>query len=273
MLNKQSNQIEIRNFTFKINPSIMPILYFTNDLSKNHFRYSEIALNLPIKYCSKNEMENFEASSYEYLSPKMRYAYLEWLGTDLSSLPTLEFAYVLFKSIDRRIYENSNVVLCINLISKLFNLVDKYTFGYYCSGAVGFVINELHKSEFVLDTILNKCNPKLIVYSRKYLSAKNMVAIASAVGFKNKRYINNYPDLFEESLSKVLIEYNGIPNFSYNLTPKQIRKLPIITLKSYYCSTKIPNILSLIALRNDIKNELQLAHKKIKPVIKIIRAT
>lgn len=268
----KKNEININGFNFQINPKIFPLLYIVDNQTQNINGRSEISLNYFIKKPEAGIIPENRASSYEYLSAEGKFSYLKWLCTDLSDLPDISYAYVFFKTLDRHIFENSMLVSSIELTQKLTKLVNKYTFNKYISGAIGYVAINLKKPELISDKLLDKCEPSLIVFLKKKLSPDDLIAIASRVGFKNKRYIKGYPNLFKKVLSQVLIDYFDTPVFEFKFSEKQLRKLPQVEIRSYFCSIKIPDILSSETLCEDIKSKLSIAHNQLKPLLKIIRS-
>lgn len=117
-----NNLIKIQGHNFLINPSIFKLLYFTDGPLQNIDPDSEepsaISCNLPINISDDFEKLGYYPS-YKGCTPTQRYNYICWLGTDLSSIPDIGFAFILLDCLERHIVNNENVDQCIDLIVKL----------------------------------------------------------------------------------------------------------------------------------------------------------
>jgi len=102
------------------------------------------------------------------------------------------------------------------------------------------------------------------------LKAEDVISLASRVGFKNRRYINLYPDLFESILEEKIKEFEDehgpiLKVFdikSFRIEPRSI--FANLSIPEEYRIVKTPQIISNPKFKSAIYSMLQNTHEIIK---------
>lgn len=177
-------------------------------------QYAEPSLiwtRLPIKENDDLVKEPMYYPAYSRLSPEERYQYLNWLK-DVTKETNLSYVFLYFYGLERHLLLG-NYDLAVDEILRLLKYHDKGTFRSYATGSLvaASVFRKradiLERAPFILDQPSN-ISLCLRMMVQKEFTAKNIIDLASYVGFSNKRYIKLKPDAFEKELQQLIDEYH-----------------------------------------------------------------
>ena len=102
------------------------------------------------------------------------------------------------------------------------------------------------------------------------LAPKDIIQLASSVGFKNRRYINNHPVQFESTLRTLLRKYYKRDEFP--LSPQLIKESPrkngclFANYSLQNRSLELPDILQHPKIHQSLHNILVETHEIIKQI-------
>lgn len=266
---------------YNINPQILPLLYFTDGQLKNISlevgEPSAISVNLPVAEGEFQKLGYYP--SYAGLTPKQRNGFLNWLSTDLTSIPDIGFAFLLLYCLERHILRNEHLEECLKIISKLQSQISSGSFDYYSSTSIGYILFVYKRLDLVKDINLDGCDIKLQILLSQKLSADQLIALATEVDFRNQYYIKEYPKLFKKALIENLkIDFDS-EYFKYKISNiSKLKKEPYMF--SNYSLRKDNNRPDLLLsdpfsdrkFCNNICVELQKAHDQVKAFLEIKRA-
>lgn len=236
---------------------------------------------LPIKENSELETKPMYYPSYSAISPIHRYQYLKWL-TDITQATNLSYVFLYYYGLERHLLVG-NFELAFDEILRLLQHHDSLSFKNYASSALITALayrkkpEYLEKAPFLLEDVDNL---SLVLRKMAGINLKpiDLIGLANAVGFRNKRYIKNHPDLFIEKLNDVLNMYqNQHGDILQSLALKTLPKEDAI----YFANLSLPDKIRTIPTPQVTKDEgfkdaiyslLQQAHDEVKIVKKQERA-
>ena len=173
---------------------------------------SLIWTKLPIKENNSLETRKIYYPSYAKLDPICRFQYLSWLR-DVIQETNLSYVFLYYYGLERHLLVG-DYDLAVDEIIRLIKAHDKGTFKSYATTALlaSSVYRKrfdiLSRAPFVLDELTN-----IGLFLRwqigKDLKAGELMRLSNKVGFKNKNYIKNKPDLFKRVLDKEIESYAG----------------------------------------------------------------
>lgn len=145
----------------------------------------------------------------------------------------------------------------------------------------------LHKDKETLSRVLEHVNEtsysSSVVLLGKYLMQMDLtideiISISSSVGFTNKRYIKEYPDLFKESLESILMDKFGKDTYPIYELNMQYPSNPImsfanISLDGDVRSPVLPDLMQSPEFSSSIKSILSTAHNGVKQSLAEMRKT
>ena len=224
--------------------------------------------------------------SYAELEPTQKWMYLNWL-VDIQSKIDIGYVFIFYYGLERHLYFN-NFEDAFKATLKLRKHHINNSFHNYSGSALIFS-SMLHKRpdlflEFYNTINLDKdpiCSSPLYILCKKNLGFGllpiEIINIASSFGFTNKRYIKNYPNIFEEELSKVLIE--NFNQAEFDLSSYLLMNCP----ETHECIAanysldqdqrfiKIPNLFEHRQLKKKASDILYTAHDNTKLRLKELR--
>lgn len=175
--------------------------------------YAEPSLiwkKLPIEQNSELVQEAMYWPSYSAFNPKARYQYLRWLQ-DITQPTNLSYVFLYFYGLERHLLVG-DYDAAVDEIARLLKHHTKKTFVQYASRSL--VVASLAKDRLdVLDRIPSLLSEEIDetlamrIMKSTTMTPDDIIDISSRVGFKNKRYIKLYPDVFRLELQKRIDEY------------------------------------------------------------------
>ncbi|WP_342304933.1 TerB N-terminal domain-containing protein [Methanolobus sp. ZRKC5] len=262
-------------------------ILFENELFRITFSFSMepslLSFKLRVKQSSSidvNESVGYYPS-YENLSSEQRWVYLNWLG-DVRKQVDIGYVFIFYYGLERHLlYSNYKDAVDVILLLRKYHKNSSFQ-GYSLSALLLAAI--LHKDEDTLERSLVSCDgdyPGNLVLIAKYLMKKDItpdeiVAMASSVGFKNKRYINQYPDMFKEVLSLKLENEFGTGTYPiYALDADFEFKDELVfanmSLPSNTRSPILPSIIDNLQFKDSIMQLLSSTHNELKEKLAQIR--
>jgi hypothetical protein len=262
-------------FSFQIKISITPTgAESTVDDGKNFYgEPSLIWTRLPVKKNSDLEERPMYYPAYSRLSPEHRYQYLSWLA-DVTRPTNLSYVFLYFYGLERHLLIG-NFDGAVKEILRLLKYHDKSSFRAYAEGSLVTASICKKRTDIFRDNTVDLgalSNRTLLV--RKYLSQKleprDIMELASQVGFQNRRYIKLHPDLFEAELEKLVVAFeyrNGslLDTISFDsLKYEESMVFGNLSLPDSVRHVKVPQLLSDERFCSVLCSLLEQAHGNLK---------
>lgn len=213
--------------------------------------------------------------TYGGLSPDQRWVYLQWL-CDIRKPVDIGYVFIFYYGLERhlvygRFQEAVNTILLLKQYHK------NNSFQSYSSNAL-IMSAIIHKDKDLLIKILDNIEDKsyhgnsllIAKYLMKLdLTAKEIISLSSRAGFKNNRYIKNYPDLFEKKISYLLssvFEKNALPfiNLETTFDLKEEIVFANISFPHEIRSPALPSITDNEVFKKSIYDIVSSAHELLK---------
>ncbi len=212
--------------------------------------------------------------SYEKLSLEQRWIYLNWLK-DIRQQVDIGYIFIYYYGLERHLlYGNYQDAADVILLLRKYHKNNSFQF-YSVSALLLAAI--LHKDEDVLKRTLATSignYPNNMFLIAKYLMKKDVtpeeiITMASSVGFKNKRYINQYPDMFKDMLfSKLKAEFGKGVYPVYNLDAEfEFKDELVFANMSLPPNTRSPSLPAIIdnpVFKDSIMQLLSSTHAELK---------
>ncbi|AKB84792.1 TerB N-terminal domain-containing protein [Methanococcoides methylutens] len=220
--------------------------------------------------------------SYESMTPGQRWVYLNWLR-DITQPVDIGYVFVFYYGLERHIiYGNFKKAADTIMLLRKYHKNNSFQ-SYSLSSLVISAI--AHKDEATLSRVIesakgeNVNNDLLIAkYILKIdLSADEIISLSNAVGFKNKRYIKNYPELFIEILNEQLInefEKSSFPFYSLDVSFGKEKSIIFanISLPENARYAPLPSIINNSEFQTAIHTLLTTTHNVVKERLKEMRS-
>jgi hypothetical protein len=247
-----------------------------NTIDESYNFYSEPSLiwtRLPVEKNDELETQKMYYPTYSGLSSRHRYQYLNWLR-DITQETNLSYVFLYYYGLERQLLIG-NYDLAVEEILRLLKYHDKGTFKNYVVNALvlgsGYRKRPdiIKKAPFILDEP-SDISLYLQCLAKDKLSAEEIIKLSNRVGFTNKRYIKEYPDLFKKELQKIIDAYqekNGdfLQGIDIEKLPKESwASMANTSIPDAVSTTKFPSILDGTSLKDTLKDLLQEAHLKVK---------
>jgi len=238
---------------------------------------SLIYTGMPVDF--KSSCNNVEKlgyyPSYEKLNPQQRFVYLKWL-CDITKPVDIGYVFIFYYGLERHLI-SGKYSDAVNAILTLRQYHKHPSFLSYSANTL-ILSAILHKEKDtlikVLDLIDDTSYCSSVVLLGKFLmqidlTIDEIINISSAVGFTNKSYIKDYPDLFKKSLGSILTKEFGKNSFPiYQLKmqyPSQhIMSFANISLDQEVRSPVLPDLMHSPEFSSAINAILTKAHNEVK---------
>lgn len=244
----------------------------------HHEEPSIIYPDLPIKECN-NPLPLSYYPSYKELSPCQRYTYLNWL-TNTSQNIDVGYVFIYYYGLERQLL-HSKFENAINIIDELRKVHENSSFLHYSSEAIIYSCFYHNRIDFFQSLEVKLSFSELFAFAKLLLTGKfygeDIINSASYVGFKNRKYIKEYPDLFMDELLKYVNTENG-SNYIL-IEESQIKESPIEKVNVFANISFDENSRS-VAIYKVFKNEkikyrlyeiLKNTHENVKITLKEMR--
>jgi len=263
------------------NPENDQKVIFENELFKVTFSFQKepslIFTGMPVDFKSNSEtVEKLGYyPSYEGLNPQQRFVYLKWL-CDITKPVDIGYVFIFYYGLERHLV-SGNYSDAVNTILTLNQYHKHPSFLSYSSNAL-IVSAILHKDKDALVKVLNLINDtsycSSVVLLAKFmmqmdLTVDELIGLSSAVGFKNKKYIKEYPDLFKKTLESILVKdfgKNSYPIYQLKMQfPSQhLMSFANVSFDPEVRSPILPDLLHSPEFSSSINAILTTTHNKLK---------
>lgn len=261
----------------------------TANVDDGHNFYGEPSLiwtQLAVEQNAELEDRPMYFPSYSGLSPAHRYQYLNWLR-DVTQKTNLSYVFLYYYGLERHMLVGKYDAAVDEILRLLKHHAKGSFVGYATTALIGASAYRkrpeiVNKAPILLQEVTNE---SLILrrLARKSLTAKDVISLASKVGYSNKRYIKLYPQLFEETLDKNISIYesrngNILTNIDTDILPKRLSTFFANTsLPNDIRAKEIPDLISSVDLSNVLRELLSSTHNEVKkmktnPTTKLIAA-
>ena len=264
--------------SIRLNISITPTgVESTIDDGKNFFgEPSLIWTKLPVKQNNDLEEQPMYYPAYSRLSPEHRYQYLKWL-TDITQPTNLSYVFLYFYGLERHLLAG-DFDGAASEIARLLRFHDKSTFRSYAQDSLITAaiyrkrLDIFEDNQAFLDGVSNEA-----LFIKAHLGWKlapeDIIALASQVGFTNRRYIKMRPALFATALENAVaaferergpvlhavpldsLEFHESIEFANLSLPDRVRHVPI------------PQLLPDERFRTLLRTLLEQAHASVKETV------
>ena len=278
-----------------IPPSILDLLWFIDGPLANYANHKEQKL-IKFKECQVKVLLSTDPSaislllpigtpltpapsigyypSYERLTPDERATYIHWLSNPEASID-IGYVFIFYYGLERYLFlREDKYEEAFNMIIHLRKYHDNSSFQNYSLDALlsaCVLWNRADLFEKLLPEINSNISIMTLACMAKFnmpLSIDNIIQMAYAVGFNNRRYIKNEPDLFRENLKGLLTENFSTPE--YPLTDSLLKDCP--QTRCLICANhslqfrnqKLPDLLQCKKFKTDLYNLLSATHEKTK---------
>lgn len=187
-----------------ISASFMGSVYVQGEKEPHDF-YSEPSLiwtHMPVEPNNELMSESHYYPTYMELSPKEKFQYLNWLR-DVSRPTNLSYVYLYFYGLERHLFLGDFE----NAVAEIKVLLSSHKIGLHAYRALALSCIARDRLDMAdeIPGIFNQISEMsviLMAQKKMPLTAGVAIGLASRCGFKNKRYIESNPDLFNEELQK-----------------------------------------------------------------------
>lgn len=293
---KKKNKTSIDKYVEKIPFEIYDLLWFADSSFKNYdvpvkennlfiisssdIEPSAIFVSLPIKEGEAGTLGYYP--KYWDISPEQRYEYLSWL-INIETPVDIGYVFLFYYGLERHILKGK-YKQAFDIILKLRKFHKNISFLSYSQEILLYACI-IYKDINLFEKFISNTNVEEIEISNLYiaclknenlgLSANEIISMANAVGFKNKRYIKNNYDIFCEKIELKLKEINNIPifkldNYNFDLSNKND-----FTMFANFANDlhnirhiNIPSMYDNKDFLRDIYNVLEYAHNETKKELK-----
>ena len=239
---------------------------------------SLISLNLPVGEIIKNPENIDYFPRYAALQPDERATYLNWLKNIDETIP-IGFVFIFYYGLERFLFtQEDKFEKAFNMILRLRRHHKNHSFQAYSYDTLLFaciyrqhweLFNELFKDKQFLSPLTLAC----MAQTGKQLFPEDILNLASAVGFKNKRYIKNEPKLFLQVLGEILHEKyasSGYPLSKISIIDCPRKSVcPVIANTSLrFMPYHVPNLLENALFKRDLLEILNSTHEKVKLLLR-----
>jgi len=265
------------------NPKSDQSISYENELFRITFSFYEvpepslISTKLPVDLrTNPNDVEELGYyPSYEGLNPQQRFVYLNWLK-DITKTVDIGYVFIFYYGLERHLISGKYA----DATDTILNLHRYHTNNSFVSYSTNALIMSaiLHKDKETLSRVLEHINDtsycSSVVLLGKYLMQMDLtideiISISSTVGFTNKRYIKEYPDLFKKSLESILMDKFGKDSYPIYELNMQFPSNPIISFANISLdrdvrSPLLPDLMHSPEFSSSIKSILTSAHNEVK---------
>jgi hypothetical protein len=223
--------------------------------------------------------------NYEGMTPDQRWTYLNWL-VDIDSPVDIGYVFVFYYGLERHLFAG----LADQAVLEILRLRARHqqpSFTQYSSNAIiaaSLVANRPDWLAAFAQTIDSTSDVSLsdVYLYAKYLngfaiSAPEVVALASRVGFSNRRYIKSEPATFESEVEKALADTYGDIGLllgGYDISRCSQSMYPLFanySLDRDRGLIKVPAFRELVDFNRDVHDLLVSAHEAVKLRLKEAR--
>lgn len=270
---------KLKNYNQKSNQST----FYENELFRITFSFYEvpepslISTKLPVDLRTnpKKVEELGYYPSYGGLNPQQRFIYLNWLK-DITKPVDIGYVFIFYYGLERHLI-SGKYADATDTILNLRQYHKNNSFHSYSANAL-IMSAILHKDKENLSRVLEHINDtsycSSLVLLGKYLMQMDLtideiISISSHVGFTNKRYIKEYPDIFKNSLESILMDKfgkNSYPIYELNMQfpSNSIMSFANISLDGDVRSPVLPDLIQSPEFSSSIKSILTTAHNDVK---------
>lgn len=219
--------------------------------------------------------------SYTGMTPDQRWIYLNWLR-DVTQPVDIGYVFVFYYGLERHlVYGNFKQAANTAILLRKYH--KNSSFQSYSLNAL--VLSAIaHKDTDTLTKLIESAkgedvdNALLIAkYVLKMdLSVPELISLSNAAGFKNKRYLKNYPDLFADVVKSQLIESFDQDSFPfYTLDTSYLSEGTIafanISFSENARYAMIPSIINNHKFKSSVHTILSNGHDIVKKQLKEMR--
>lgn len=217
--------------------------------------------------------------AYDVLNPDERATYLNWLH-DIDEPIEIGYVFIFYYGLERKLLHYATFQNAAEMILRLREHHRNEPFLAYSGVALMTMtaINgrrDLFERTLASSSWLTPVALAVLTFSESKLNSEALMSLSGRVGFTNKRYIKNEPELFREMVDEILIENVGEEFFP--LDKKFLDDCPQIP-EMIFANTSlnveavtVPDITQNVVFRDTVLAILAEAHARVKSELKLKR--
>lgn len=218
--------------------------------------------------------------TYSGLSPDERATYLKWL-CNIDDEIYIGYVFIFYYGLERYLAVGNEQQFknAFGLILRLREHHNNDSFQSYSNAAlIAACARRAKRDSFErLAASYHDLSPLMLTGMAQLnlcLTADDIISLSSLVGFKNRRYIKMYPQLFKQVLSEILEERFGF--VGYPMSKKHFEDCPLINAfifanVSLERNVKIPDVIHGELFMRDLNELLVITHERVKSLLKETR--
>jgi hypothetical protein len=234
---------------------------------------SLIWTKLPVEENDETEQKPMYYPSYSGLSPKHRYQYLLWLK-DVTQATNLSYVFLYYYGLERHLLIGDFEKSAMEVL-RLLQHHDRGTFRSYAQEAL--IVAALHrkrpdifeKYSFIQQGVSNET---LLMRKAlgKRIEARELIELASRIGFKNRRYLKLRPSDFEHVLQLLLDSFEAKNGSLLDIVPSndmeyiECSVFANVSLPASVRTVKVPQLITDPRFKSAAIKLLTEAHESVK---------
>lgn len=306
MVPYKSNQLGNPKRYFSAHSDIKDLIWIENgpeknfnSLSKNEevfqfsgftIKFSMVGMNEPSlidmnqEITKPRKLEEVPTPSYypryKELSPEQKYRYWLFLSNPYQPIEDISYVFILYYGLERHLFVH-DFEEAIKVVIKLREVHKNKSFQFYSGNAI-VLSCILHQRADIMQVFIQSLDQDfkrsfsdnlylLSLHSfDKPILAEDIVRLSKTFGFTNANYIKGYPELFKETLEKLINEKYSTNEIMLKKFIPKIQSLPIDETKLFANtslseeSIKVPDLISSNKLKNVMHDLLFETHESVK---------
>lgn len=218
--------------------------------------------------------------SYKELSPEQKYLYWQFLSNPYQPIVDISYVFILYYGLERHLFVH-DFEEAIKVVIKLREVHKNKSFQFYSGNAI-VLSCILHQRVDIMQVFIQSLDHDfkrsfsdnlylLSLYSfDKPILAEDIVRLSKTFGFTNVNYIKGYPELFKQTLEKLINEKYSTSEIMLKKFIPKIQSLPNDETKLFANtslseeSVKVPNLVSSNKLKHIMHDLLIETHESVK---------
>lgn len=218
--------------------------------------------------------------NYKSLLPEQKFKYWQLLSNPYQPQKDISYVFILYYGLERHLFRH-DFENAIKIIIKLREFHKNSSFQYYSGNAI-VLSCLLHQRADMMQVFIDSLNKdyKRVFSDNLYLfamhsfdvplQAKDIIRLAKTFSFTNTNYIKGYPDLFEQTMERLIFEKYKTKNIILKDIIPRIQTLPLTEMRLFANMSlvdevvKVPDMISSIELKQFMNDLLVNTHESVK---------
>ena len=214
--------------------------------------------------------------SYANLSPACRYQYVKWLA-NIDQQTNLSYVFLYYYGLERHLLIG-DFDKAVHEVIRLINKHDRGTFRAYATSALLMASVLRNRPDIIgMAPFLKKelTNEALILRRQinQSLTVDEIMELVSSSGFKNRTYINKFPELFKSVLSETVAKFEEEKgSLLSTVSLESLKREATITFANYSIPEKlrtitVPQLLRSQEFKDTLNSLFSDTHARVKEIV------